>query len=135
MVNYRKLISQNCNRCSVKKYIRFEHELLADIEMTKSKGESFSAWVKAACRAKIADKQLTPLTVQARIRDDWMPDHTIALIIQMSQTGLFNQQIAEALNQQGITSPKGKRWTRAAVSEVLNRIDAESESKIKESRQ
>ncbi len=135
MVNYRKLISQNCNRCSVKKYIRFEHELLEQIEMTKSKGESFSAWVKAACRAKIADKQLTPQTEHAQIQDDWMPDNTIALIIQMNQTGLFNQQIADALNQQGITSLKGKRWTRAAVSEVLNRIDTEPEPEIKESRQ
>ncbi|GLT14999.1 MULTISPECIES: YlcI/YnfO family protein [Vibrio] len=43
----------NKNSQSVKKNIRFEHELVEAIEKNKNELVPFSAWVKQACREKL----------------------------------------------------------------------------------
>jgi len=116
--------SQNRNRYSIKKYIRFEHELLNAINNSRSDTESFSAWVKGACREKlnrdepICSEQYAELTVNTELT---MSDST--LVIQMHEKGLFNQQIADALNEKGIEPQSGvKKWTRAGVSKILKAL-------------
>lgn len=121
MSKFIKLCSQNCNRYSIKKYIRFERELLDAINDSRSDTESFSAWVKGACRDKlncgepICSEPHAELTINT---DLTMSDS--ALVIQMHEEGLFNQQIADALNERGIKPQSGtKKWTRAGVSKIL----------------
>ncbi|WP_152613879.1 YlcI/YnfO family protein [Vibrio renipiscarius] len=46
-------INANTNAISAKKNIRFEHELIDEINDIKSKNQSFSSWVKQACREKL----------------------------------------------------------------------------------
>lgn len=112
--------SQNRNRCSIKKYIRFEHDLLKAIEAAKPESESFSAWVKIACWAAIpiSPRPETAIRTISTPLSEFEP--SLSLIAEMSHSGLFNQQIADELNRRGLLSPKGKCWTRAAVKEVLD---------------
>lgn len=43
-------INSNTNAKSAKKNIRFEHELIDEINDVKYENQSFSSWVKQACR-------------------------------------------------------------------------------------
>lgn len=45
--------NKNTNDSSAKKNIRFEHELISQIETLKDPLIPFSAWVKRACREKL----------------------------------------------------------------------------------
>lgn len=121
MSNSTKPYSQNRNHSSVKKYIRFENELLAAIENHRSGTGSFSSWVKSACREKLDLKSSIDLESDENIVADTeqlQPDR--ALVMQMHASGLFNQQIADILNEKGIKPLNGaKLWTRAGVSKFL----------------
>jgi hypothetical protein len=122
MTRIRLYMSQNRNRCSDKKYIRFDHDLLAAIESIKPNNQSFSAWVKSACWDRVS-KNVSSKTIENLSENATKLDKTVTdMILELSRNGLFNQQIAETLNQQRITPLKGKRWTRAAINEVLKNI-------------
>jgi hypothetical protein len=122
MTRIRLSMSQNRNRCSDKKYIRFDHDLLAAIESIKPNNQSFSAWVKSACWDRVS-KNVSSKTIENLSENATKLDKTVTdMILELSRNGLFNQQIAETLNQQRITPLKGKRWTRAAINEVLKNI-------------
>ncbi len=116
--------SENRNRCSVKKYIRFEYELLNAVNSNRSETESFSAWVKCACR----DKLSLDIT-HGREQDEAVTTNIelhkldIAIVFEMHEKGLFNQQIADALNEKGIEPQNGaKQWTRVGVSKILKAL-------------
>lgn len=111
--------NKNNNRRSIKKYIRFERDLLSAIDEVRSDEESFSAWVKRACW--LATSQAQP-SDQENLDEAMIPltsDLHSKLIEEMSQRGLFNQQIADELNLREIKPPKGRRWTRVLVREWL----------------
>jgi len=121
MSNSIKPYSQNRNHSSVKKYIRFEYELLAAIENHRSGAGSFSAWVKSACREKLDLKNSVDLEPNEKlVADTEINKSDRALVIHMHAKGLFNQQIADVLNEKGIKPLNGaKLWTRAGVSKLL----------------
>lgn len=61
----------NSNSLSSKKNIRFEHELIEDIESCKDSLIPFSAWVKQACREKLEREKApvsTPISEHTQVR-------------------------------------------------------------------
>jgi hypothetical protein len=129
------ILNSNTNRKSAKKNIRFEHELLADIEAVKPKDVSFSEWVKSACRDKIAHIQnhymVSAHSVLNEQVDVTTPLSTFgcthalepsveALIREWHSQGLFAQQIADKLNHMGKLTPDRKQWSRLLVRQMIN---------------
>lgn len=117
--------STNRNGCSAKKYIRFDYELLNQISFVIRPDESFSSWVKDACRLKLSGMKLSQVALQTdknaqsvksgseRIED---------LILDLSQKGMFNQQIADELSRLGVKQKNGKKWTRGTVGAVIKSL-------------
>jgi hypothetical protein len=126
MTRIRPSMSQNRNRCSNKKYIRFDHDLLAAIESIKPNDQSFSAWVKSACWTIISQGHQAILPREDSHHVTYVDEHGEAMIIELNRKGLFNQQIADTLNQQGLKPPKGKCWTRTAINDVLKTMNSKS---------
>jgi hypothetical protein len=129
------ILNSNTNRKSAKKNIRFEHELLADIEAVKPKDVSFSEWVKSACRDKIAhiqnhymlrahddlSKQVDVTTPSPTPGCTHTQESSIeALVMEWHSQGLFAQQIADKLNHIGKLTPDGKQWSRLLVRQMIN---------------
>lgn len=128
------ILNTNTNRKSIKKNIRFEHELVDDIEGVKPESVSFSSWVKQACREKVANETIDG-DVCAQFENDARSDvrtrvnnnseaidnmSTLELIKLWDEKGLYHQQIAEKLNELGRESPNSKTWTRALVRQFLS---------------
>lgn len=63
-------LNTNTNAKSLKKNIRFEHELAESIEKHKDSLIPFAAWVKQACREKLERET----TVRTQLSDDVMDD-------------------------------------------------------------
>jgi hypothetical protein len=117
------VLNSNTNRHSAKKNIRFEHELLAEIEEVRPDGVSFSEWVKDACREKL-NQVNSGLDVCARANElqqsdvytegeafvrTSVPEAELTaevLAAQWHKQGMYYQQIAERLNQLGKLSPR-----------------------------
>lgn len=131
------VLNSNTNRQSAKKNIRFEHELLAEIEEVKPSYVSFSQWVKDACKEKIANgNRITDVYAHAKsteVPDECTVDSSSVctqtpeidqsatiLAKQWSSQGMFHQQIADKLNQMGKQTPYGKPWTRLLVRQIVN---------------
>ncbi|MFV0448506.1 MAG: DUF3950 domain-containing protein [Vibrio sp.] len=114
----------NRNRCSIKKYIRFERELLNAIDNHRLGTESFSAWVKSACRNRLnVDRLIAAEDSNSQITHAENKKSKEVLIVQMHEKGMFNQQIAKRLNEQGVEPLNGaKKWTRASVSKVIKEV-------------
>ncbi|MGF1719075.1 recombinase family protein [Vibrio kyushuensis] len=118
------VLNSNTNRNSSKKNIRFEHEIIEQIERLKGDRESFSRWVKQACMLRIQYEtiegrsvrtpSLDPVRTSITSRDD-----IVSTVRELSEKGLFHQQIADTLNERGIGSPNGKPWNRRMVSVLL----------------
>jgi hypothetical protein len=123
MTKISKLSSQNHNRSSRKKYIRFEHELLAAIAKTKPDNESFSAWVKLACWEHITKQSVSSVSEINLPANEMQYVAAVKMIVELNQNGLFNQQIADSLNQQNLRTKNGKNWTRNMVKAVLKNLD------------
>lgn len=60
--------NSNTNDYTAKKNIRFEHQLIDDIEKIKDPLISFSAWVKEACREKIKKELRKKESISAHIK-------------------------------------------------------------------
>ncbi|WP_206380343.1 YlcI/YnfO family protein [Vibrio genomosp. F6] len=128
------ILNTNTNRKSIKKNIRFEHELVDEIEGVKPESVSFSSWVKQACREKVANETIDG-DVCAQLENDARLDvrtrasnnsksidrmSSFELIKRWDEKGLYHQQIAEKLNELGRESPNSKTWTRALVRQLLS---------------
>ncbi|MGR5419932.1 YlcI/YnfO family protein [Vibrio sp. PNB22_4_1] len=109
--------SKNTNRCSQKKYIRFEHELITEIEAMMHEGESFSAWVKSACIEKLEHAKAMSSNLD-------IPSSNFntakAWITTLAQQGWYHQQIADFLNEQQLLTSDGKPWTRLGVKRFID---------------
>jgi hypothetical protein len=131
------ILNSNTNRKSAKKNIRFEHELLTDIEKVKPKDVSFSEWVKDACRDKIAhvqnhymlcahddlSKQVDVTTPSPTSGYTHTQEPSIeALVMEWHSQGLFAQQIADKLNQMEKPTSDGKLWSRLQVRQMINSL-------------
>ncbi|MEZ8196223.1 YlcI/YnfO family protein [Vibrio cortegadensis] len=128
------VLNTNTNRKSIKKNIRFEHELVDEIEGVKPKNVSFSSWVKQACREKVANETIDDDVCAQLENDARLGVRTRAssnsgsidrmssfeLIKRWDEKGLYHQQIAEKLNELGRESPNSKTWTRALVRQFLS---------------
>ncbi|NOH85743.1 DUF3950 domain-containing protein [Vibrio sp. 03-59-1] len=128
------VLNTNTNRKSIKKNIRFEHELVNEIEGVKPENVNFSSWVKQACREKVANEAIdddvcAQLENDARLGVRTQADNnsetindmsTFELIKRWDEKGLYHQQIAEKLNELGRESPNSKTWTRALVRQFLS---------------
>ncbi|MDG3085383.1 YlcI/YnfO family protein [Vibrio hannami] len=130
------VLNSNTNRQSAKKNIRFEHELLVEIEEVKPADMSFSEWVKNACREKVANtNNATTLCVHSlgeesigvrtnvdssvRTETQKLEETAAYLAIQWHSQGMFHQQIADRLNQMEKYTPDGKPWTRLLVRQIV----------------
>ncbi|OBU22221.1 hypothetical protein BTN98_12545 [Photobacterium aquimaris] len=125
MQKYPIVINTNTNLKTQKKNIRFEHELLFEIESVKAKKQSFSSWVKQACRNQINQRYNSVESV--RTLDDNVEDlvrtdvdatldnEAQALALYWLSRGLFHQQISNKLNQLEMKTTSGHAWTRVAV--------------------
>lgn len=130
------ILNCNTNHQSAKKNIRFEHELIYEIESVKPKNQPFSQWVKEACWNKIhstSDAQTTcahqsntdyGYVRTARLETEETPSNTISpvllnLVVVLHQKGLYYQQIADKLNDLNIPSVEGKRWSRIAIKKLI----------------
>lgn len=109
--------SKNTNRCSQKKYIRFEHELLTEIEASMCEGESFSAWVKSACKDKLEQAKATNANL---VNSASNVNKAKEWITTLAQQGWYHQQIADFLNEQQLLTDDGKRWTRLGVKRFID---------------
>ncbi|MDN3616735.1 YlcI/YnfO family protein [Vibrio gallaecicus] len=128
------VLNANTNRKSTKKNIRFEHELVDEIERVKLKNVSFSSWVKQACREKVASETIdgdvcaqgesySQLNVRPRASNKSETINnmsTLELIKYWDEKGLYHQQIAEKLNELGRETPNNKTWNRALVRLTLH---------------
>ncbi|TMX63262.1 hypothetical protein DA090_17170 [Photobacterium damselae] len=116
--------------------MRFDHELLHAIEQVKPENITFSQWVKAACWDKVHASSHPTLKVYkpedvalisdvrtVAFNDDNCPDNGLKeLVYALYQKGLYFQQIANKLNQLGISSVEGKTWSRVAVKKFVDSI-------------
>lgn len=131
------VINSNTNRQSAKKNIRFEHELLMEIEAVKPNGMSFSQWVKEACREKIYQtNQNTDECAQLPTYENSpvrTPDQNLGrtsfpeveesvevLAKSWHSQGMYYQQIADRLNELGKLNSDEKPWSRVSVRQKLN---------------
>ena len=130
------VLNTNTNKKSSKKNIRFEHELIMEIEAIKAKGVSFSAWVKQACNEKVIQeknnremcahsKNLDLLSVGIADKsqvDAQATETNCAIVAQVKlwhSQGMFHQQIADRLNNIGCLNLEGKKWSRVAVRRLV----------------
>ncbi|NOH98984.1 YlcI/YnfO family protein [Vibrio sp. 99-70-13A1] len=131
------VINTNTNKKSSKKNIRFEHELIMEIEAVKSKGISFSEWVKQACHEKVTqEKNNREMCAHSKnldllgvgIGDKTQVDthaaeanYTIVTQVKLWHSqGMFHQQIADRLNNIGCLNLEGKKWSRVAVRRLVS---------------
>ena len=119
-------INANTNAISAKKNIRFEHELIDEINEIKSKNQSFSSWVKQACREKLRrDERLCAHDRSQPDRfvrtDDVYEVLDIKFVARkLADQGLFLQQIADTFNSNQHYKMAGKRkWTRQSIRVLL----------------
>lgn len=119
-------INANTNAKSAKKNIRFEHELIAEINNVKPGNQSFASWVKRACCEKLRRDEM--LCAHDRnqsdriVRTDGVDDVLdIKLVAEkLAEQGLFLQQIADTFNRNQHYKMAGTRkWTRQSIRELL----------------
>lgn len=119
-------INSNTNAKSAKKNIRFEHELIDEINDVKYENQSFSSWVKQACREKIRrdetlcaqEKNRHAPVVRTKAINTNQDIKTVAQ--KLASQGAFLQQIADKLNScEQYKMASKKKWTRQSVRELL----------------
>ena len=122
----------NSNNKSSKKNIRFEHDLIEQIEQAKDPLIPFSAWVKQACRDKLNEvgAQVTtsvaePVrTTNKDVRTSSGSNSYAALNgLPSNITEELHAQIMK-LNGQGLTGPKIAEITQVSKSSINRVISA-----------
>lgn len=125
----------NVNSQSIKKAIRFEHELVNEIEEHKNSLIPFSAWVKEACKEKLerekggvatSKPKKPPVTPAAQAKDKKLPlnskfnrDKIQALAVELRNSGKTNKQIAEHFNSLGYLTGYLKSFTAGSVDSLF----------------
>ncbi|PFG58057.1 uncharacterized protein DUF3950 [Vibrio sp. ES.051] len=123
------VLNSNTNRQSTKKNIRFEHELLTDIEQVKPKSQNFSQWVKEACREKLIRENneeklcaqnllstvgTTKITTMRQV-DNTGNQSAAALAKRWHVQGMYYQQIADRLNEINVLNEGEKTSSSVSV--------------------
>jgi hypothetical protein len=119
----------NSNNKSSKKNIRFEHDLIEQIEQAKDPLIPFAAWVKQACRDKLNEvgAQVTasvakPVRTNSGSKVD-VNSYAALNGLPSNITEELHAQIMK-LNGQGLTGPKIAEITQVSKSSINRVISA-----------
>lgn len=88
--------------------------------------EEFRKYTAACARLHLLDSEYDDLLSGKKPRGRTIKgmreeaEHARKMIERLSKKGLKNQEIAERLNADGVTTPSGGRWTRHKVSHYKN---------------
>jgi hypothetical protein len=125
----------NSNNKSSKKNIRFEHDLIEQIEQAKDPLIPFAAWVKQACRDKLngvgaqvtasVAKPVRTINKDVRTSSGSKVDNSYAALngLPSNITEELHAQIMK-LNGQGLTGPKIAEITQVSKSSINRVISA-----------
>ncbi|CAH0536593.1 YlcI/YnfO family protein [Vibrio marisflavi] len=135
MKKYVITLNSNTNRKTAKKNIRFEHDLLIEIQEVKSNKVTFSAWVKQACRFYInhivdvenavctdtreSEANVRTLNHETSSQEQEKRNEIKELVNVLYDSGMYYQQIADILNQRGLHASSGSKWSRVAVKRLI----------------
>jgi hypothetical protein len=137
----------NINNQSRKVNMRFEHDLVEQINNTKDELIPFSAWVKAACKEKLerdagitfkekrtddhVGAQVIDSTSSKQLNAKLHRDEIQAIAMELKAKGNTYHQIADHFNSLGYLTAYMKPFKRDSVTSLLRYTGNLEDKKIK----